>query len=245
MSNGVWTRRLSRTTIWLGVGSIVLAIGGAAAAGADLIPKTTGLYAMAGGGLLSVIGVIAGVGAVAGNLKSKTGLMLTAVIGLLLSTGYAGFMGSRAVVARGVPPIHDITTDITNPPAFKTLMLRADNLVGVETFENWQAVHAKAYSDIKTLTITKPVAGVIADAEKLARANGWDIATVDPVGGRLEATASVSLIKFKDDIVLRVTATPDGAGSVVDMRSVSRIGVSDLGVNAKRVRAFLADLAKA
>ncbi len=245
MSNGVWTRRLSRTSLWLGAGSVVIAIGGAAAAGADLIPKMGGLYAMFGGGLLSLIGAVAGIGAVVANLKNKAGLMLTAVAGLLLSIGYAGFMISRAVVARGVPAIHDITTDLANPPAFQALSLRTDNLVGVETVEKWRAIHAEAYGDLKPLTIAKPVAFVIADVEKLALANGWDIATVDPVGGRLEATASVSLIKFQDDIVVRVTPTADGAGSVVDIRSVSRIGVSDLGVNAKRVRAFLVDLAKA
>jgi uncharacterized protein (DUF1499 family) len=59
---------------------------------------------------------------------------------------------------------------------------------------------------------------------------------------RLEATDRSALFRFKDDIVLRVRPTDTGEGSIVDMRSVSRVGVSDLGVNAKRVRSFLADL---
>ncbi|HEV2866129.1 MAG TPA: DUF1499 domain-containing protein, partial [Allosphingosinicella sp.] len=48
--------------------------------------------------------------------------------------------------------------------------------------------------------------------------------------------------RFRDNVVVRVRPDSDGSGSVVDMRSISRVGVSDVGVNARRVRAFLADL---
>ena len=85
---------------------------------------------------------------------------------------------------------------------------------------------------------------MIADAQETAGELGWDVVVADPESGHFEATASVSYIRFQDDIVLRVVPTEDGAASVVDMRSVSRVGVSDLGVNAKRVRSFLDSLAK-
>ncbi len=63
-----------------------------------------------------------------------------------------------------------------------------------------------------------------------------------PEEGRFEATETSAFFQFKDDVVLRVRPSETGEGSIVDMRSVSRVGVSDLGMNAKRVRAFLADL---
>ena len=76
----------------------------------------------------------------------------------------------------------------------------------------------------------------------LAKERGWTVAADMPAEGRLVATATTALFRFKDDIVLRVRPTEDGRGSIVDMRSVSRVGQSDIGVNAKRVRKFLADL---
>jgi uncharacterized protein (DUF1499 family) len=239
-----WTRRFSHWTQRLGITAIVIALLGVLLARYDVIPKLMGLNAMLGGTLLALIGTVAGLIAVILNLRTKAGLMRAALIGLILSGGYFGFMASRAAVAGKVPAIHDITTDLTNPPAFATIKLGADNLRGVGTVATWHGIHAKAYADLKPVTIAKPVAVVIANAEKIAKANGWAVAVADPAAGRLEATASVSLIRFQDDVVVRAVATPDGKGSVVDMRSVSRVGISDLGVNAKRVRAFLADLAK-
>ena len=58
-----------------------------------------------------------------------------------------------------------------------------------------------------------------------------------PAEGRLEATARTRWFGFRDDVVVRVR--PDGAGSRVDVRSVSRVGRSDLGTNARRIRGFM------
>jgi NAD(P)-dependent dehydrogenase (short-subunit alcohol dehydrogenase family) len=82
----------------------------------------------------------------------------------------------------------------------------------------------------------------VAAAEQLVADRGWELAVADPASGRVEATETVSIYRFKDDIVLRITPNPNGDGSVVNMRSVSRVGISDLGVNGDRIRAFLTDL---
>jgi uncharacterized protein (DUF1499 family) len=58
-----------------------------------------------------------------------------------------------------------------------------------------------------------------------------------PAEGRLEATDTTFWFGFKDDVVVRVR--PDGTGSRVDVRSLSRVGRSDLGMNARRIRRFL------
>lgn len=245
MSEAVWTRRSSRNALWLGSAAWGLALIGLVLARYDLVPKIFGLFAMLGGTALALLGTLAGVIGVFLSMKHSPALRKTALLGLALSAVYAGFMLSRAAVARNVPPIHDITTNLANPPAFTTLALRADNLAGVGSVEKWQALHTQAYGDLKTVTIAKPVAAVLSDAERIGRDMGWDIAVSDPQAGRLEATASVSFIRYKDDMVLRVQPTADGKSSTVDMRSVSRIGESDLGVNAKRIRAFLAQLSAA
>jgi len=75
-----------------------------------------------------------------------------------------------------------------------------------------------------------------------ARDAGWTIQAAVPAEGRIEATATTTLFGFKDDVVIRVAATP--RGSRVDVRSESRIGKSDVGANAKRVEAFLDALAR-
>jgi uncharacterized protein (DUF1499 family) len=80
-------------------------------------------------------------------------------------------------------------------------------------------------------------------AERAARAMGWDIVAVAPDDLRIEATDTTLLFGFKDDVVIRVTA--NGNGSRVDARSLSRIGGSDLGTNAKRIRSFMRQLAAA
>lgn len=237
-----WTRRSSRLTLWLGISAILVALLGLMLARYDLIPKIAGLYAMIGGALIAFSGVLVGLTAGVLNVKHKAQNWVAALIGLVLSGGYAGFMVSRADAARAVPAIHDVRTDLANPPTFHRLTLRPDNLVGVGTFQNWRAIHAKAYGDLKPVTLARPVAGILADTQRLAQQYGWAIVAVDPIAGQMEATASVSFIRYKDDIVLRAVPTPDGRGSIVDMRSVSRIGVSDFGVNAKRIRAFLAAL---
>lgn len=174
-------------------------------------------------------------------------------VGMLAALMYAGWVGTFLLAALTVPAIHDISTDLADPPAFRTLTLRADNLdavpgmddtemKGMSPQQRWVLIHQKEYGDIRSVRINEPVPSVIAKAERLAQARGWDVAIALPEEGRLEATETSALFRFKDDIVLRVRPTDTGEGSIVDMRSVSRVGVSDLGVNAKRVRSFLADL---
>jgi len=73
-----------------------------------------------------------------------------------------------------------------------------------------------------------------------AEAMGWDIVAQDASAGTLEATATTALFGFKDDVSIRLSA--DAGATKVDMRSVSRVGVSDLGANAARIEAYFAAL---
>lgn len=134
--------------------------------------------------------------------------------------------------ARGVPPIHDISTDTVDPPA-----LRVGTAYGGPSVA---AQQQQAYPDIKPLVVKAPPAETVQGAIDAARALGWEIVSSEAAAGRIDAVATTWWWGFKDDIVIRVR--PDGTGSRIDIRSVSRVGRSDLGANAKRIREFLAKL---
>lgn len=241
----VWGTRLGQWTVALTLVSLAVAAIGLTLARYDIIAKLAGFTALLGGGLLALLAALMGIAALVAGRKSGIAGKGRTITAVGVSIAFAGFLASRALAGGNVPPIHDITTDLADPPRFKALTLRKDNLAGVGTIENWRNIHAAAYGDIRSITIPKPVPEVTANAVRLAKAAGWDIAASDIGRGYVEATASVSYIRFRDDIAIRIVPSPDGNGSRVDMRSVSRVGVGDLGVNARRIRDFLKALAAA
>lgn len=144
---------------------------------------------------------------------------------------------TRAPVA--YPPIHDITTDTANPPVFLVLdetRSGARNSLQYGGPEVAQ-MQAEAYPDIAPIETDLAPAEAFDAARDTAASMGWDIVAEDAEALRFEATARTALYHFADDVV--VVVTPDGEGSRVDLRSVSRIGRGDKGVNAARVRAFI------
>lgn len=97
------------------------------------------------------------------------------------------------------------------------------------------------YPDIRPLHLPDRPDAVFADALAVARASGWEIIEADAAAGRIEAVAVTRLLRFRDDVTVRVEPTVRG-GTRVDMHSRSRIGRSDLGTNARRIRAFQDEL---
>jgi uncharacterized protein (DUF1499 family) len=150
---------------------------------------------------------------------------------------------SQKIRATGVPPIHDITTDTANPPAFVDVLPLRKDAANPADYEKdggakTAAMQEKAYPDIKTLDMAVPADQAFDKALGVAKSMGWDIVAQSKPEGRIEATDTTFWFGFKDDIVIRIQSAD--SGSRVDIRSESRIGLSDIGVNAKRVRAFLA-----
>ncbi|MDZ7718390.1 MAG: DUF1499 domain-containing protein [Balneolaceae bacterium] len=144
--------------------------------------------------------------------------------------------------AQSVPPIHDITTDIDNPPAFSAMVrLRADapnppEYAGAETAE----MQRESYPEIQPLILSHNLQDVMDAAVMLVMDREWELVAINRNQGRIEATETVAWFGFKDDVVLRFTETTEGTR--VDMRSKSRIGRGDVGVNAQRIEEFLEDL---
>jgi hypothetical protein len=146
--------------------------------------------------------------------------------------------------AKSVPPIHDITTDPFNPPQFVALRgIRMAEPNGVDyAGVGIAAQQQKGYPDIKSAVVKDEPLKAVQRAIDAARACGWDIVSSDGPTGRIEATDTTTWFGFTDDIVVRVRPEPSG-GSRIDVRSASRVGRSDIGRNAERVREFLGRLA--
>ena len=238
----------------LGVGAPLAFIIAAGGSGIGLWSWQAGLAAMPWIIAIAVVALLLAIAFIVLNRRKgqKTRWPLIGV-GLVATLGFLAYLVPYGIAMLTLPAIHDITTDLADPPKFTTLSLRADNwdkipgandreMSGMNPRQRWATAHQEAYPDIRSVRIDQPVAVVIEKAERLAEDRGWDIASVDPVAGNLEATDTVSLFRFKDDIVIRARAAENGAASIIDVRSVSRVGVHDLGVNAKRVRRFLSDL---
>lgn len=244
---------LARLCLLLGAGSIVMALIGAIGAGQDWWGKLTGVSTVAAALVVALVGLVFSLIVLLLYRKKGKRIRDLTVMGLICSVAYLGFMGYWINVGRSVPQIHDITTNLDNPPQFQVLKLRPDDFAdipgrgepkyaGMDAKERWKVLHRSAYGDLKTVVLKLPVDKAVTLATEVARERGWEIAVSKPDEGRLEATDTVSLFKFKDDVVVRVQPGPGGLTSEVDVRSVSRVGKSDLGVNAQRIRGFLSDL---
>ncbi|CAA9539220.1 MAG: hypothetical protein AVDCRST_MAG23-1675 [uncultured Sphingosinicella sp.] len=205
------------------------------------------LFAAMAGGLLAIVGVLLA------RRGGGRGLVRSNLLALAVALIFVLYLGNQIATARSVPAIHDVTTNLADLPRFDTLKVRADNLENVpdnddpklkvlDAESRWKAIHRQAYGDLRPLRLNMSVPDVIARAEALARTRGWEIARADRQAGILEATDTTFFFRFKDDVVLRARPHPVKGGTEVDMRSISRVGGSDVGVNAKRIRAFLKDL---
>ncbi len=139
-----------------------------------------------------------------------------------------------------VPKIHDISTDLTDPLNFvhaKTLRTDSENSLEIPSAKvmDLQRGH---YTTLAPLTTADTAVTAYEKALRVAESLGWQVIHQSPEGFTFEASESTALFGFVDDIVVRVREV--GSGSVIDMRSVSRVGVSDLGANAKRIERFQA-----
>ncbi|HEY2444734.1 MAG TPA: DUF1499 domain-containing protein [Rhizomicrobium sp.] len=182
--------------------------------------------------------------------------------------GLIGLLGSIALlwiplrdlylvrIEHAIPPIHDISTDTEHAPEFVALR---DNRRGATTSPDYdgpkpvsfqgrtyttESLQKLYYGDIKSVSLlgTTP-AKLFHRALSAAQAMNWDIVSIAPdaQGGRIEATDTTALFGLTFDIVIRVR--PAGIGARLDIRSKSRVGTSDLGKNAARIRAYLKELA--
>lgn len=199
--------------------------------GVGLLMLATAALIGALASLICLAGVIASV------KRRRTARAVHGVVGLAIGLSLAGFLINLVIDAQNYPAIHDVTTNLEDLPQFAIIPPRVYE-TPYSTEDEWHAQHSEAYGDLMPIQLPTSVAQVVNDAASAAEALGWEIAGMDPQTGRLEATDTTPWFGFKDDVVIRVR--PSGSGSIMDLRSVSRVGGGDAGANAKRIRAFIA-----
>ena len=206
-----------------------------------------GLWPLAGGFAIlryaAYGGIAAAVVAAAGLACALAGgprrAIWQALAGLLIGLVVLGLPWSHLRAARAVPPIHDITTDPDDPPAFDAILPLRAGAANPAAYGGPEvaAQQRQAYPDIQPLVVDLPTDRAFDLALDAARALGWRIVATAPEDRRIEASDQTFWFGFVDDIVVRIS--PEGAGSRIDVRSVSRVGRSDIGTNAARIRAYL------
>lgn len=161
-----------------------------------------------------------------------------AILGRMLVALPGAVLLISLLAGRGdYPPIHDVTTDIKDPPVFTMAM--AQRPEGANSLEiDPQAISAQqeAYPDVQTIRTSLDIEAAYDRALAVAGDLGWDIYHQDRNAGVIEAVETTAIMAFKDDIVIRLRS--NAQGTKVDLRSVSRVGIGDIGANAKRIRAF-------
>lgn len=209
-----------------------------------LWPYGTGFMFLTGGAVLAVIsvflGIIAYVVCLSQGLRAERSGIL---IGIFLGAIILGQLGVQYSTMTSVPVIHNISTDTLDPPTF-------DKLVAVREAEGANPLaydaevlaeqQQEAYPDVMTLASTQSTDQLFAQTLSVLQDLGIEVVNEDAAAGVIEATDTTFWFGFKDDVVVRIRDTANG--SIVDVRSVSRVGRSDLGANAKRIRAILRGL---
>ena len=205
--------------------------------------------------LVGIIGI-----ALAGLVKPRRGWRL-GLLSMFIPCAALLMVAEPMLASRRAPPLHDVSTDLIEPPRFSASVAAeralssgsnsldldhartpGDPVYGAAAGRLSIEVQQVAFPDIQPIPVGVPKSRALAAAQGAAQELGWTIDRVDTSGGTIEARAKSFWYGFIDDIVIRVT--PVGAGAVIDVRSSSRAGPIDLGANAERIRAFTKQIAK-
>ena len=201
----------------------------------------TGISLVKYAGFISVAALVACLAGLAlWQVKVFPQGMIPALVGTVIGGGVLGLTLKWKHNLASVPYIHDITTDTEHPPLFVAVL---PHRAGAENPAEYGgpelAKQQKAgYPDLQPGALSSPPDVVFPRALQGAKDMGWKIVDADPKSLRIEATDTTCWFGFKDDVVVRLTATT--TGSRIDVRSVSRVGKSDVGTNARRIKAYLA-----
>ena len=250
----IWARRIALFSLAATVIAVIIVRSGAL----DIVPA---LSTLAGALVLACVAILLAFGAgiiiwrdgVDGGRHAVTALVIGAAL-----IAYPAYLGTRAW---RLPAIYDITTDPIDPPQFDAiarLRPRGANPVSYAGLYAAELQHA-AYSDIEPDDTTAAPQEAYDAAMKIIGKRRWRVVDAHPPQGPLpriidarapqasstrdgiiEAVTRTPILGFRDDVVVRVRPTADGAR--IDVRSASRYGRHDLGTNAKRVRNLIDDI---
>lgn len=182
--------------------------------------------------------------------RNRKGLILSI---FALSVPLIGMAHGKNVqkTAGSLPFIHDITTDTQDVPTFSSVIIgqrgegsnTLDYIGKIEKNSKKlvSVLQVESYPDIRTIVLSDAPEAAFTRVLVTAKSMGWKVASQSEATGIVEATATTFWFGFKDDVVMRIRPS-EGGGSLVDVRSISRVGGSDIGANANRIRKFRSKL---
>jgi uncharacterized protein (DUF1499 family) len=229
----------ARVAAVVGILSLALIAIGAAGSLSEMLSPFVGFRIFGGGVLLGLAALLFGItGVLRTRPGSGRGGAQLAWTGLGIGVLVLLIVGVSAGRGLGSPPIHDITTNTSDPPAFVAgKRLRAESANSTDWDAQLAPMIREAYPDLESISVALPPDDAFVRAERIATSLGWVISESAPAEGRLEAYDESGIFHFIDDVVIRVRPAP-GDGSIIDLRSNSRVGQGDVGANAARIRAF-------
>jgi hypothetical protein len=254
-SLAIWSRRIAFFSLAATLIAIIIVRSGAL----DIVPA---LSTLAGALVLACVAILLALGAgisiwrngSTGGRQAATALL----IGLVL-IAYPLYLG---VKARNLPAIYDITTDPIDPPQFDAIARLRPRDANPVTYAGLYAAEQQhnAYADIEPDETNSSAQEAYEAAMKVITKRKWRVVDARPPqapppvptprniaiqplparDGIIEAVARTPILGFRDDVVVRIRPTADGAR--IDVRSASRYGRHDLGSNAARVRNLIDDI---
>ena len=182
---------------------------------------------------------VSALGVALGAMSGGRGAVAAGIAGFAIAVITAYVPWHLRETIQSLPPIHDISTDLVNPPQFVKIaeLRRKDDHPVTYDGPDVAAQQRQAYPDVLPLVLQAPAEKVFETAKAVLIGMGLELVTADPALGRIEATETSLLFGFEDDVVVRIAEVADGT-TRVDVRSKSRVGRSDLGTNANRIRIF-------
>lgn len=237
----VWARRIALFSLAATMIAIIIVRSGAL----DIVPALSTLaFAL----VLAVVAILLALAAGVVIWRDGSGGLREALAALGLGLALIAYPAYLGIKAYRLPAIYNVTTDPIDPPRFEAIARLRPRDANPVTYAGLYTAEQQrtAYSDIEPdLTTASPQEAYDA-ALKIIGKRKWRVVDARPPQGAtprdglIEAIALTPLLGFRDDVVVRVRATPDGAR--IDIRSASRYGRHDLGANAARVRALIDDI---
>jgi hypothetical protein len=233
---------------WLGVAAALLAMLGVAGARLGGVPPLNGVIAYSAALLVACLSAVAAIGACATIWRHGGPGLPLALRGLVLAAlvaAPAAWLGAQAI---RLPMINDVSTDLAEPPSFGRSRAAVDGRQGLIPPEFAPAnveEQQTAYPDLQPTYLDQTPEETLLLALRAATNMGWRVLdSTPPAGrtgaGRIEATARTLIFGFTDDITIRIR--PGVNETRVDLRSRSRIGRHDFGLNARRIASFQREL---
>ncbi len=230
----------SKSILAVGIAAVVVVPLGALGARFELWDYVVGFALFQLGGLLGLIGVGCGIPGIVVARRRLHGRDLWVVAsGLAASFALVVFLGMHLLRAVSAPPIYQVSTNTEDPPQYNVIVaLRGENSNSLELDAAMvETIQEEHYPWMEPFFMRATPTEALAKALEVLEAMGMEVVATHSEDGLIEAVDSTFWFAFKDDVAVRIREFP--GGSVVDVRSASRVGISDVGTNAKRAKEVL------